>query len=55
MQGQYDRQFEMGMRIDAAGHHIAAAGVDHLGARGSMEVLIAAIVSPSMSTSARLK
>ena len=32
--GTHERHFEMGMRIDAAGHHVAAAGVDHLGARG---------------------
>jgi len=33
----HERQLEMGVRIDAARHHIAAAGVEHLRARRHVE------------------
>ena len=33
----HEAEFEMGMRIDAARHHVAAAGIDHLGAGGRIE------------------
>ena len=35
--GPHERHVEMGMRIDAARHHIAAPGVDDLGAGGRVE------------------
>ena len=35
----HEGQFHMGVRIDAAGHHILAAGVDGLGARRHIELL----------------
>ena len=35
----HEGQFHMSVRIDAAGHHVAAAGVDHFSPRGHIECL----------------
>jgi hypothetical protein len=34
----HEHEFEMGVRVDAAWHDVAAAGVDHLGAGGGFEI-----------------
>ncbi|MDT4850132.1 hypothetical protein FQZ97_842730 [compost metagenome] len=36
--GAHEGQLHVGVRVDAAGHHVGAAGVDHLGARRHLQV-----------------
>ena len=37
--GAHEGQFHVGVRVDAAGHHVGAAGVDGRGAGGRVEIL----------------
>ena len=34
----HELEFEMGVRIDAAGHDVTAAGIDHFGAGRRLEI-----------------